>query len=40
MSDAEFEDLVVKFNCKNNPMTSEPIELKFTANEFVELSPD
>ena len=40
MKESEFADLVVKFKCKNNPMTNEPLDLEFTKAEFTLVAPE
>ena len=36
MTKQQFQDLKISFNCRNDPTTQQPINLQFTADEFVE----
>ena len=35
ISEKKFNDIKVKFECKNNPVTKEPMSLKFSRSDFV-----
>ena len=38
ISEKEFNDIKVKFDCENNPVTKEPINLTFSRSDFVEVA--